>query len=143
MTNCLPQIREMRKKKWLDSYRRTFNKTSACKAIKVNRSTVWRWVQNDPEFSESLQDLEEQMLDEAEGALMKLVREADFRAIKFLLQTKGRSRGYGEKLQIEKTTKHETIDTKRLELILKKDTTRRALEILARNSLEVEVENHE
>lgn len=143
MPNCLPKIREMKKKKWLDSYRRTFNKTDACKAVKVNRSTVWRWVQDDPEFAELVREIEESMLDTAESELMKLVRSGDFKAVRFLLQTKGRRRGYGEKLQIEQTTKHETIDTKRLELILKKDTTREALEILARNSLEVEMENYD
>jgi hypothetical protein len=74
MPNCLPKIREVKKKKWLDSYRQTFNKTDACKAVKVNRSTVWRWVQDDPEFAELVREIEESMLDTAESELMKLVR---------------------------------------------------------------------
>jgi hypothetical protein len=143
MPSCLPKIREMRKKKWLDSYRKTFNKAAACKAVKANRSTIWRWIQDDSEFAELVREVEESMLDTAESELMKLVRSGDFKAVKFLLVTKGRSRGYGEKLQIEKTTKHETIDTKRLELILMKDSTRKALEVIASDSLDIEIKDHD
>ena len=143
MPACLPELRKMKKEKWLSVFKQSLNRTAACEAIGIARSTLWRWIKRDTEFAELVREVEESMLDTAESELMKLVRSGDFKAVKFLLQTKGRSRGYGEKLQIEQTTKSETIDVKRLELILMKDKTREALEVLASNSLEVEIESND
>ena len=60
--------------------------TPACKAVGISRESIRKW---------RLQD------DFAETALMKNIQAGDTRAITFYLSTKGRSRGYSEKLSIE------------------------------------------
>ncbi len=138
MPACLPELRKMKKEKWLDSFKQSFNRTTACEAIGIARSTLWRWIKNDTEFAKLAREVEESMLDTAESELMKLVRSGDFKAVKFLLQTKGCSRGYGEKLQIEQTTKHVKIEAKRFELLLANPETSRALELIALTSIKTD-----
>jgi hypothetical protein len=125
-----------RKKRWAEQFRKSFNRTEACKTTGVNRSTLWRWLKEDQEFSESIWNIEEEALDIAECKLMELVRAGNFQAIKFLLRSKARARGYGDRLEIAQTVKNETIDVKRLELLLSDSCIRNALEKLAVESLE-------
>ena len=126
---------ENRKKKWAGQYRKSFNRAEACRATHVNRSTVWRWMKEDKAFAEAVWEIEEGVLDVAESKLVELVREGNLQAIKFLLATKGRERGYGDRLEISQTVKKETIDDKRLELLLSDSCVRNALEKLAVDSL--------
>ena len=107
-----------RKEKWAEHYRKSFNRTEACQATGVNRTTVWRWMKEDKAFSETVWEIEESLLDVAEGKLVELVRGGNLQAIKFLLRSKARERGYGDRLEIAQTVKKETIDVKRLELLL-------------------------
>ena len=127
---------ENRKKKWAESFKKSFNRAEACKSTGVNRSTVWRWMKEDKAFSEAVWEIEEGVLDAAESKLVELVREGNLQAIKFLLRTKARERGYGDRLEIAQTLKRETIDVKRLELLLSDSCVRDALEKLAVDSLE-------
>jgi len=125
-----------RKKKWAEHYRKSFNRAEACKATGVNRSTLWRWMKEDQAFSETVWEIEESILDVAESKLLELVRAGNLQAIKFLLRSKARDRGYGDRLEIAQTVKNETIDVKRLELLLSDSSIRNALEKLAVDSLE-------
>ncbi len=126
---------ENRKKKWAEQYRKSFNRAEACRATHVNRSTVWRWMKEDKAFAEAVWEIEEGVLDLAESRLVGLVREGNLQAIKFLLRSKARERGYGDRLEIAQTVKRETIDVKRLELFLSDSCVRSALEKLAVDSL--------
>ena len=128
----------MRKKKWLDSYRKTFNKASACKAVKVNRSTAWRWVKDDLDFAEKVVEIEEGLIDEIEGKLLDLALGGNLQAIKTFLKAKAADRGYTNKLEISQNTKHEQIDIKRLELLLANPETSDALELIALSSIKTE-----
>ena len=127
---------ENRKKKWAEHFRKSFNRAEACRATGVNRSTVWRWMKEDKAFSEAVWEIEESVLDVAEAKLAEMVRAGNLQAVKFLLRSKGRERGYGDRLEIAQTVKKETIDVKRLELLLSDGCVRNALERLAVESLE-------
>jgi hypothetical protein len=135
MPACTPEQRDFRKKKWLEVYKNTFNRAEACTSVRLNRATLWRWLKADRNFNEAVMEIEESALDEAESKLIELVRGGNLQAIKFLLRTKGRTRGYGDHLEIAQTVKQETIDTKRLEILLSDSQTREALEVLAVESL--------
>lgn len=143
MPACLPETRDARKKRWLHEYRVSQDRTEANEAIGVNRSTIWRWIKNDPSFAEAVRQIEEEALDEAEGQLMQLVRGGELGAIKFFLKTKGRSRGYGDRLEIAQTTTHVKVDMQRLELLLANPEARTALEVLATKSVEMKNAAHE
>jgi hypothetical protein len=143
MPACLPDVRNARKKKWLYEYRVSQDRTEANEAIGANRSTVWRWIKSDPAFAEAVHQIEEEALDEAEGQLMQLVRGGELGAIKFLLKTKGRSRGYGDRLEIAQTTTQLKVDMKRLEVLLANPEARTALEVLATKSLQIKSAAHE
>jgi hypothetical protein len=125
-----------RKKSWAEHFSKSFNRAEACRATGVNRSTLWRWLKEDKAFSEAVWEIEESVLDVAESKLMELVRAGNLQAIKFLLRSKARERGYGDRLEIAQTVKNETIDVKRLELLLSDSCIRNALEKLAVESLE-------
>ena len=127
---------ENRKKKWAEHFRKSFNRAEACRATGVNRSTVWRWAKEDKAFSEAVWEIEESVLDVAEAKLAEMVRAGNLQAVKFLLRSKGRERGYGDRLEISQTVKKETIDIQRLELLLSDICVRDALEKLAVDSLE-------
>ena len=136
MPGSSKECSENRKKKWAEHYRKSFNRAEACRATHVNRSTVWRWMKEDKTFSEAIWEIEESVLDVAESKLVELVQAGNLQAIKFLLRSKARERGYGDRLEISQTVKRETIDVKRLELLLSDSCVRNALEKLAVDSLE-------
>lgn len=127
---------ENRKRKWAEAFKKTFNRAKACQATGVHRATVWRWMKEDKAFSETVWEIEESVLDIAESRLVELVQAGNLQAIKFLLRSKARERGYGDRLEISQTVKKETIDVKRLELLLSDSCVRNALERLAVDSLE-------
>ena len=93
-------------------------------------------MKEDKTFSEAVWEIEEGVLDVAESKLMELVRAGNLQAIKFLLRSKAHERGYGDRLEIAQTVKNETIDIKRLELLLSDSCIRNALEKMAVESLE-------
>jgi hypothetical protein len=126
---------DSRKKWWAEHFRKNFNRADACNATGVNRSTLWRWIKEDKAFSEAVWEIEESVIDVAESKLMELVREGNLQAIKFLLRSKARERGYGDRLEIAQTVKNETIDVKRLEVLLADSETRNLLEKIAVESL--------
>lgn len=75
--------------------------TPACEAVGISRMTVWNWRKADHEFNAAIEEMNEMTLDIAESALLKNVQAGDTNAIKFFLSTKGRSRGYGERVDVQ------------------------------------------
>ena len=75
--------------------------TPACKAVGISRESIRKWRLQDEKFNAAIEEMNEMALDFAETALMKNIQAGDTRAITFYLSTKGRSRGYSEKLSIE------------------------------------------
>lgn len=75
--------------------------SDACKAVNVSRPTFYKWKREDKEFSDAVDEINEQVVDLAENALIKKIKEGDVTSIIFFLKTKGRNRGYQEKTEID------------------------------------------
>lgn len=77
--------------------------TPAAKKAKIDRSTVYTWMSNDPEFKTSVEDVSEIALDFAESALHKQINSGNATSTIFYLKTKGRPRGYHEFQEVQST----------------------------------------
>jgi len=74
--------------------------TTACKAVGIPRGAHYRWMNEDPKYAASVNDLENLTLDFAESALHKQIKEGNTTATIFFLKTKGTKRGYIERQEI-------------------------------------------
>lgn len=75
--------------------------TTASKRVGIDRRTHTNWVQSDPDYAAAVADIQEQALDMVETMLLKRVQEMDTTSIIFYLKTKGKSRGYIERIQTQ------------------------------------------
>jgi hypothetical protein len=75
--------------------------TSAARAVGIDRRTHTNWVQADPDYAAAVADIQEQALDRVEAALFKKVEDLDTASIIFYLKTKGKARGYVERVQTQ------------------------------------------
>lgn len=75
--------------------------SDACKSVGVSRVTYYDYYKNDPEFKKSIDEIENIVLDYVEGKLFKLIDKGDIASTLFYLKTKGKSRGYIEKSEID------------------------------------------
>lgn len=77
--------------------------TMAARILGCSRQTVDRYVRRYAACREAIREERETMIDFAEAMLYQRVQQGDQWAIKFLLQTQGRDRGYGEQVDVEHT----------------------------------------
>ena len=91
----------------------------ACKkAGNISRSTYYRYMKEDKEFAQEVEDIKEAQIDYVEGELIKNISKGKETSIIFYLKSKARDRGYAEKLDITSGGKSltelkiEVIDTK-------------------------------
>ncbi len=94
-----PTKTEMNKKKILDLYVKAQGNVSLmCQSVGISRKTFYEWMKIDEEFKQQIEDIDidEMKLDLAEHKLGTLIQEKNFPAIKFFLENKGESRGYGQ-----------------------------------------------
>jgi hypothetical protein len=75
--------------------------TSACRASGVPRQSHYDWLKSDPDYRRQVDAIQEQALDYVEQALFKLVNQMQPAAIIFYLKTKGKARGYVERVQTQ------------------------------------------
>jgi len=68
----------------------------ACKRTNTPRSLYVKWLSEDREFAEEVGEISETALDYVESKALEEIRAGNPQLIKFYLQTKGRSRGYGK-----------------------------------------------
>ena len=80
--------------------------TSACKAVNIDRTTFYRYINEDNEFASQVRAMDNVALDFAEGSLHQQIKAGVPASTIFYLKTKGRSRGYIERQEI--TNKDET-----------------------------------
>ena len=95
---------DIKKKAFLEAYiRQLGNVTNSCKEAGIHRRTYYVWLDNDPEFKEAIENTEpdELILDIAEHELFKAVRNGDMKATFFLLNNKGKARGYGHPKEVK------------------------------------------
>ena len=98
------------------------NVTEACRATGISRSAYHHWMRIDEEFKKKVEDLapDEVMVDIAEKAIMKKIREGDTASIIFTLKSKGKKRGWVERLEsVNKTSVQ--FDPEKYEKILEKN----------------------
>ena len=83
--------------------------TVACKQTDTPRSTYYKWLKDDEEFRQQVQEIENVALDFAESQLHQQIQDNSTAATIFFLKTKGKSRGYTEKSELDITTDGKSI----------------------------------
>tara|TARA_R110000796_G_scaffold5192_1_gene19760 strand:- start:2233 stop:2577 length:345 start_codon:yes stop_codon:yes gene_type:complete len=79
--------------------------TTACKKVGVGRTTFYGWIDSDAKFKDAVNEIQDVALDFAESQLFKQIKENNTTATIFYLKTKGKKRGYLERLDITTDTK--------------------------------------
>ena len=75
--------------------------TTACRVVGINRTTFYRWLNEDKEFRSRVEDIENVAIDFAESKLHEQIADNNTSATIFYLKTKGRKRGYIETQEIK------------------------------------------
>lgn len=75
--------------------------TPSCEQVKINRSTFYVWYSDDPDFKKQVDDINQIALDFVESQHYRLIESGNPASIIFHLKTKGKTRGYIEKTEIE------------------------------------------
>lgn len=89
-----------RKQAALLAYEKTMGNISAtCKEVGISRETFYRWMREDKKFETKVSEVGEANIDFAETVLLKNIREGKETSLIFYLKTKGRERGYIEKIE--------------------------------------------
>ena len=85
------------------------------KGFKVERANIYKRIQRNQKLKDAIEESQNKLLDIAEFELGKLIASGDRTAITFLLKTKGRKRGYVEKVEQQHSSDQPiklTIETK-------------------------------
>lgn len=77
-----------------------FNPSEACRRVNVSKQVLDGWIKNDPDFSELMDQIQWHKGNFFEEGLVKLVREGDTKAIVFANERFNKSRGYGNKVEV-------------------------------------------
>jgi len=85
-----------RKLLFIKEFARTYHIAQSCKAVPMQRSTYYSYLQHDPEFKRAVDEVEEEIIDNAEKALLGAVQLMDSQSLKFFLSRKAKKRGYGD-----------------------------------------------
>tara|TARA_R100001082_G_C4239440_1_gene106703 strand:- start:161 stop:520 length:360 start_codon:yes stop_codon:yes gene_type:complete len=90
--------------------------TIACKKADIPRSTYYKWLKDDDEFRQQVQEIENVALDFAESQLHQQIQDNSTAATIFFLKTKGKSRGYTEKSELDVTSGGKSITDIKIEV---------------------------
>lgn len=71
----------------------------ACKKADITRQTFYNWKNECKEFADAVEDCQESLLDFAETKLHQNIMEGKEASIFFFLKTKGKDRGYVERVE--------------------------------------------
>lgn len=74
--------------------------TVAAKKCNVTHSAMWQYVKNNPELNKAIEIATEEVLDLTELKFFEALRSGDPWAVKFMLATKGKRRGYSNDVAI-------------------------------------------
>ena len=96
------------------------NISETCKKIGISRTTFYEWYKKDKEFKEKIEEIKESLLDFAESILMKKIKEGDNTCLIFFLKTKGKNRGYTERIETENKEVEEFSSEKAIKIYLPK-----------------------
>lgn len=73
--------------------------TTAAKATGVSRTKHYGWMNEDEAYKNAVLDVHERTVDFAESALHKLIKGGNVASTIFYLKTKGKKRGYVERVE--------------------------------------------
>jgi len=75
------------------------NVSVACKKVGISRQTHYQWSDDSDTYKSKVEDIQEGLIDFAETKLMEQIKEGNTTASIFFLKTKGKGRGYVEKVE--------------------------------------------
>jgi hypothetical protein len=105
-----------RKKRMLEALTKSLGiVTTAVRKAGINRSTHYDWLENDPEYAAQVREIQDMELDMVESQLHGLIMNGNTAAIIFYLKTKGKERGYIER--IESVNTNSQIDEIKVEIV--------------------------
>lgn len=78
--------------------------TTAAKSAGIDRNTHYRWLKDDEEYKQAVENLKDLSIDFAESQLFKQIKEGNTTATIFYLKTQAKHRGYIERQEIEQKT---------------------------------------
>ena len=84
--------------------------SKACEIAKLDRSTFYKYYNEDEQFKQDVDNMQEYVLDFAESKLLENIKDKKETSIIFYLKTKGRKRGYVEKQDVDITTKGKEVN---------------------------------
>ena len=82
--------------------------TVSCITTGISRQTFYNWMENDEAFKLEVEDARELQIDFVESKLLDMIEAGDTTAIIFYLKTRGKNRGYNEKIAIISEKSEET-----------------------------------
>lgn len=77
------------------------NISQACKSANISRQTHYDWIDKSDNYKKEYNDVVESLIDFAESALMRQIKEGIVPSTIFFLKTRGKSRGYVERQEID------------------------------------------
>lgn len=89
-----------RKTAMLEALRKTLGVvTPACELTGIGRQTHYDWTMQDPVYKEAVESMADLAIDFAESKLHQNIKKGDTVATIFYLKTKGKNRGYVERIE--------------------------------------------
>jgi len=90
-----------RKEKFLEALREAKGNVSlACEISGIPRRTYYNWLKNE-KFKSEVDKISEEAIEFVENKLMERIEKGDLGAIIFFLKTKGKHRGWSERLEVK------------------------------------------
>lgn len=80
------------------------NRTISAEKAGISRKTFNDWYRDDSEFKQKVDEIDEYQIDFVESKLMENINSNETTSIIFFLKTRGKGRGYVEKVQTELST---------------------------------------
>ncbi|WP_306150729.1 helix-turn-helix domain-containing protein [Roseovarius sp. MMSF_3281] len=75
--------------------------TAAAHYLGVDRSTVYRFINENPELKDVRADIEDQTKDMAEGKIVTAIKNGEMDTVRWYADRKMRDRGYGHQAKVE------------------------------------------
>ena len=73
--------------------------TTACKSVGIERNTHYNWIKEDEDYKAAVDSIQDITLDFAESQLHKQIKDGEVTSTIFYLKTKGKKRGYIERIE--------------------------------------------
>lgn len=76
-------------------------KKAAAMSLGVSRSSLYRFIDANPEILDAISEIDEEILDLTEGEVIKAIKKGDMNTARWFMDRKGRGRGYGHETTIQ------------------------------------------